>query len=174
MLPYLTAPFNRLRTAWPWRTPVRPPDLPDAPCPLAHPDAPLPAWVASDPLVQQYRTLLADLPWATFPERSIARAWPGPVPDPRAPFAAAYLVKLHEGKRYMSDLRAFLIKHPALVWWLGFERVVDPTAPHGFNVAASVPKRRHLSTVLRTLPNETLQFLLSATVELLRATLPEA
>ncbi len=174
MLPDLTTPFNRLRTAL-WCRQPRPPDGPlDDPCPLAHPDAPLPAWVASDPIVQEYRALLGDLLWATFPERPTDRTWPGPAPDPRVPFVAAYLVKLHEGKRYMSDLRTFLIKHPALVWWLGFERVVDPTAPHGFNVAASVPKRRHLSTVLRTLPNETLQFLLSATVELLRATLPEA
>jgi hypothetical protein len=71
----------------------------------------------------------------------------------------------------MSDLRSFLIKHPALVYWLGFKRVLDPTAPHGFDVAASVPKRRHFGTVLRTLPNPALQFLLSATIDLLRATL---
>jgi hypothetical protein len=50
--------------------------------------------------------------------------------------------------------------------------VSDPTAPHGFNVAATVPKRRHLSTVLRTLSNEALQFLLTASVHLLKATLP--
>src|SRR6266545_7339024 len=172
MLPDLTTPFNRLRTAL-WCRQPRPPDGPlDDPCPLAHPDAPLPAWVAADPIVQEYRALLGDLLWATFPERPTDRAWPGPTPDPRAPFVAAYLVKLHEGKRYMSDLRAFLIKHPALVWWLGFERVLDPAAPHGFTVAATVPKRRQLSTVLRTLPNDALQFLLSATVQLLQATLP--
>src|SRR5881394_1683328 len=114
MVTYLKAPFNRLRTVL-RHPPVRPPD---APCPLAHPAAPLPAWVAADPLVQEYRALLGDLPWAQFPERPTDRPWPGPQPDPRAPFVAAYLVKLHEGKRYMSDLRAFLLKHPALVWWL--------------------------------------------------------
>jgi hypothetical protein len=173
MLPYLTAPFNRLSALLPWHQPVCPP-APDDPCPLVHPAAPLPAWVAADPLVQEYRALLGDLPWASFPERPTDRAWPGPAPDPRAPFAAAYLVKLHEGKRYMSELRAFLIKHPALVWWLGFPRVVDPAAPHGFNIAQTVPKRRQFSTVLRTLPNDALQFLLSATVQLLRATLAPA
>src|SRR5215210_2707382 len=131
MLTYLKAPLNRLRST------LRPPPLcpPDALCPLAHPDAPLPAWVAADPLVQEYRALLGDLPWATFPERPTDRAWPGPAPALRAPFVAAYLIKLHEGKRYMSDLRAFLLKHPALVYFLGFARVPDPTAPHGFNVA---------------------------------------
>jgi hypothetical protein len=114
----------------------------------------LPDWVENDPLVAKYRALIGDLPWADFPERSTLRAWPGPQPDPRASFVAAYLVKLHEGKRYMSDLRDFLIEHPALVYWLGFERQPDPTARHGFDVQASVPKRRHFSTVLRTLSND--------------------
>jgi hypothetical protein len=49
----------------------------------------------------------------------------------------------------MSDLRAFLLEHPALVWWLGFARVRDQSAPYGFDVAQTVPKRRHFSTVLR-------------------------
>jgi hypothetical protein len=173
MLPDFTAPFKRLRAAL-RRQSSRPPDPPlDLPCPLTHPDLPLPAWVANDPVVQQYRALLGDLAWADFPERSTDRAWPGPDPDPRAPFVAAYLIKLHEGKRFMSDLRRYLIKHPALVWWLGFERVLDPSAPFGFDVAQTVPKRRHFSTVLRSLPNPSLQFLLTASIQLLRATLPE-
>ncbi len=62
----------------------------------------------------------------------------------------------------MSDLRAYLIAHPALVYWLSFARVPDPTAPHGFAVAASVPTRRQLGTVLHTLPNPALQFLLTS------------
>jgi hypothetical protein len=173
MLADLRLPFNRLCAALPWRRSACPPvPSPDDACPLTHPHASLPAWVAADPVVQHYRALLGTLPWDQFPERPTDRAWPGPHPDPRAPFVAAYLIKLHEGKRYMSGLRDFLIKHPALVWWLGFERVLDASARHGFDVAASVPKRRHFSSVLRELPNEALQFLLSATVQLLRATLP--
>ena len=171
MLPYLTTSFNRLRAAFPWRQPPCPPDVP---CPFAHPNAPLPPWVAEDPLVQKYRALLGDLPWDQFPERPTNRPWPGPAPAPRAPFAAAFLIKLHEDKRFMADLRAYLIEHPALVYWLGFARVPDPSTPYGFDVAATVPKRRHFSTVLRRLPNAALQFLLSATVQLLRATLPLA
>src|SRR5262249_23981581 len=88
-----------------------------------------------------------------------------------APFVAAYLIKLHEGKRYMSELRDFLCDHPALVYFLGFEPVLDPNLSHGFNVELTVPKRRHLSTVLRTLSNQTLLFLLTASVQLLRARL---
>jgi hypothetical protein len=165
-----TAPFNRLRAAL-RRNPACPPVPPDVPCPLIHPDV-LPAWVVDDPVVAKYRTLLGDLPWDQFPDRATDRPWPGPQPEARAPFAAAFLVKLHEDKRFMSDLRTYLIEHPALVYWLGFARVADPTAPHGFAVAATVPKRRHFSTVLRSLPNPALQFLLDATVQSLQATLP--
>src|SRR5262249_33298244 len=108
------------------------------------------------------------------PSPSVRVSATGPVPNPSgAPsFAAAFLVKLHEGKRYMSDLRAFLIEPPALVYWLGLARVPDASAPHGFDVAATVPKRRHFSTVLRTLPNPALQFLLDGSIQLLQSTLP--
>jgi hypothetical protein len=171
MLLDFAAPFNRLYAAL-QRSPAPPPVPLDSACPLSHPHAPLPAWVADDPVVQKYRALLGELPWQLFPERPTDRPWPGPKPQPRAPFAAAYLVKLHEGKRFMSDLRTFLCEHPALVYWLGFERLPDPSAPHGFAVAQSVPKRRHFSTLLRELPNPSLQFLLSASIHLLKATLP--
>ncbi|RRR67392.1 MAG: hypothetical protein EI684_19055 [Candidatus Viridilinea halotolerans] len=139
---------------------------------MLHPEAPLPDWVARDPVVQKYRALLGSLPWETFPERPTDRPYPGPAPEQRAPFVAAFLVKLHEEKRYMSSLRAFLIEHPALVYWLGFTRVADPRAPFGFDVAATVPSRRQFGRVLRTLPNGVMQFLLDATVQQLRLSLP--
>ena len=173
MIAVLAPAFNRLQATLTRRpAPLLAPCPLDAPFPLAHPDHPLPAWVAADPLVAKYRALLGDLPWHQFPERPTDRPWPGPQPDPRAPFVAAFLVKLHEGKRYMSDLRTYLVEHPALVYLLGFPRQPDPTAPHGFDVAATVPDRRQLSRVLRTLPNAALQFLLTASVDLLRASLP--
>jgi len=176
MVPNLVTSFNRFCTRLRRVGGGVAPAPPDDPAPLAHPDRPLPAWVARDPVVQKYRALFGDLPWAAFPERPPfrpdQRPWSGPQPEPRAPFAAAYLVKLHEGKRYMSDLRAYLIDHPALVWYLGFVRTPDPHAPHGFAVAATVPDRRRLGAVLRTLDNAALQFLLTASVQHLRATLP--
>ncbi|KPV50787.1 hypothetical protein SE17_24910 [Kouleothrix aurantiaca] len=171
MLLDFAAPFKRLGASL-WRQPLCPPQAPQPTCPLIHPDLPLPAWVANDPLVQKYRALIGDLPWSEFPERPTDRPWPGPSPDPRAPFVAAFLVKLHEGKRFMSELRQFLGEHPALLYYLGFARVPDVSSPYGFDVAATLPKRRHLSTVLRELPNPSLQWLLSASVELLKATLP--
>jgi hypothetical protein len=177
MVAHPTAFFNRLVAPFrhffdpPACSPVVPP--PDDPCPLIHPQAPLPEWVEADPVVQKYRALLGDLPWPDFPERPTDHPFPGPSPDPRVSFVAAYLVKLHEGKRYMNGLRAYLLEHPALVYWLGFPRVLDPSAPHGFDVAQTVPKRRRLSSVLRTLPNPSVQFLLTATVQLLQASLPK-
>src|SRR4051794_16629190 len=173
MIAVLAPVFNRLHASLSWhRIPTVTSASLDNPFPLAHPERPLPAWVADDPIVRKYRALFASLPWHLFPERPSDRPWPGPKPQPRAPFVAAYLVKLHEDKPFMADLRDYLQEHPALVYLLGFPRHLDPSAPHGFDVAKTVPDRRQLSRVLRTLPNAALQFLLSATVELLRGTLP--
>lgn len=132
----------------------------------------LPEFVRACPVAMKYLRLLGPLDWAHFPERGGGRAWPGSPPQPRAPYVAAYLVKLHEQKRYMSQLRAFLVEHPALVWVLGFKLEANATSPYGFAVEASVPSRKQLGRVLRTLPNEAAQFLLSSTVQLLKAELP--
>jgi hypothetical protein len=142
------------------------------PFPLAPSTLPDPAFVAACPVAQKYRALLGPLDWVHFPERSTDRAWPGPRPQPRAPFVAAYLVKLHEHRRSMADLRAFLIEHPALVWLLGFPLVPDPAAPCGFDVARTVPTRRQFNRVLRELSPDALHFLLDSTVAAIRASLP--
>ena len=78
MLLDFAAPFNWLRAALRPQPPC-PLAPPDCLCPLTHPDAPLPAWVERDPLVQQDRALIGDLPWHAFPERPTA---PGLVPSP--------------------------------------------------------------------------------------------
>ena len=103
---------------------------------LAQPNAVLPAFVADDAVARKYLDLLGPLDWAHFPERPTNHPWPGPTPAPRAPYVAAYLVKLNEGLRSMGHLRRYLVEHPALVWLLGFPLTPDPTAPHGFDVAA--------------------------------------
>jgi hypothetical protein len=82
------------------------------------------------------------------------------------------LVKLDEGLRSMGHLRRYLCEHPALVWILGFPLLPDPTAPHGFAVAHSLPSRRQFGRVLRELDNAAAQFLLDGTVHLLRQALP--
>ena len=151
--------------------PVVPLSRPHLAC-LAQPDAALPAFVAHDAVTRKYLDLLGPLDWAQFPERPTNHPWPGPTPAPRAPYVAAYLVKLNEGLRSMGKLRTYLLEHPALVWSLGFPLVAAPTAGQGFDVARSVPTRRQLGRVLRELDNAAAQFLLDGTVHLLRQELP--
>jgi len=161
---------TRLRRALHWSPPVLdtlPLHPPTTPLPLAQPDALLPAFVAACPVAQHYRALLGDLAWAQFPDLPPDRTWSRPERVSRAAFVAAYLVKLHEGKPSMPALRTFLLQHPALVWLLGFPLVPDPTASHGFNVAATVPTRRQFNRVLRDLHPEALQFLLTSSITLL-------
>jgi len=160
--------IGRLRRRPPRPTPLPRPNLSR----LAQPNAPLPPFVAADPVARKYLDLLGPLDWEHFPERPTNRPWPGPAPAQRAPYVAAYLVKLDEGLRSMGHLRRYLLEHPALLWLLGFPLVPDPTAAHGFNVERSVPSRRQLGRVLRELDPAAAQFLLTATVQLIRRTLP--
>lgn len=136
---------------------------------LAAPVYPLPAFVRACPVAMAYLRLLGDLPWCEFPERSGDRVWPGPRPASRAPFAAAYLVKIDRRLTYMSDLRRFLIEHPALVWVLGFPLVADQAVPQGFDVKRSVPGRKQFGRVLRELPQGSLDQLLSGVVRKIEA-----
>jgi hypothetical protein len=131
-----------------------------------------PHFVVECPVTQKYLRLLGPLDWGNFPERPSNRAWPGPRPLLRAPFVAAYLIKLDQQKRYMSDLRAYLLEHPPLVWALGFPLTPSETYSWGFDLEASLPTPRLFLAVLRKLDNAALQFLLDSTVEILKQELP--
>ena len=139
---------------------------------LAKPEASLPPFVTESALAGRYLSLLGSLDWDHFPERELQRPWPGPTPLPRAPFVAAYLIKLDQKLRYMADLRAFLKQEPALIWLLGFPLQPWAEFSWGFDPEASLPHVRHFRLVLRTLPNDCLQFLLTNTISLIRAELP--
>ena len=132
----------------------------------------LPQFVRECRTATRYLALLGPLDWEHFPQRDPHRAWPGPKPHPRAAYVGAFLIKVNQNLRYMSDLREYLVEHPALVWILGFNLVPDATCSCGFDVEASLPTARHFGRVLRELPNDALQFLLTATVHILQAELP--
>ena len=136
------------------------------------PPSALPEFVRNCPVAIKYLHLLGDLDWAHFPERPTGRAWPGPTPAPRAPFAAAFLVKLDGGHRHLGQMRTYLVEHPALVWVLGFPLAASDAFPWGFDADASLPSRKHFGRVLRELDNDALQFLLTASVKLIRDALP--
>jgi hypothetical protein len=130
----------------------------------------LPAFVHQSPVALRYFQLLGGLDWLNFPDRPFQLRWPDALP--LASFSAAYLVKLDQHIVSMDHLRHYLIEHPALIWTLGFPLVPDPTQHWGFDVQASLPTARHLTRLLRTLPNSKLQFLLDNTIQQLKATLP--
>ena len=139
---------------------------------LALAETELPTFVKESSLARHYLRLLGPLDWDHFPERSGQRAWPGPEPLPRAPFVAAYLVKLDQGLTYMADLHQFLVSQPALIWLLGFELQPASHFSWGFDPQASLPPVRLFRLILRTLPNSALQFLLDSTVQVIRQELP--
>jgi hypothetical protein len=136
--------------------------------PLAAADAALlPAFITDSPVAVRCWQLLGGLDWQHFPERDVKRSWPGVTPQRRAPYVAAFLVKLDGGLRHMTDLRNYLVMNPPLIWLLGFELTPSTTCPWGFDADKSLPCQRQFSRVLRTLPNAALQFLLDGTVHLL-------
>jgi hypothetical protein len=112
------------------------------------------------PIVQRIHELLAPLDWAHFPERNLLRRWCQPAIS-YAAFAGAMLVKLNEGLDSMGDLRQYLIEHPGLIPLLGFPLIRSKVHPCGFDPQASLPTQRHMTRMLREIPNETFQFLLA-------------
>lgn len=127
----------------------------------------LPAFVRHCSIAMRYHQLLYDLQWQHFP---------APTPTetqfqthtPRATFAAACLIKLDQHLPYMSHLRQYLLDHPALVWLLGFPLTPSRHTPWRFDSDASLPTARHFTRLLRQMPNDSLQFLLTETVRLLQ------
>lgn len=131
----------------------------------------LPRFVRESAVALKYLRLLSPLDWDHFPDRPDQRFNLDCPPLPYAPLVAAYLVKIDQHLPYLADLREYLVQHPALVWVLGFPVVKSSAFSWGFDAEASLPTHRHLSRMLRCLPNPSLQFLLDETVRLLQADL---
>ncbi|MDI6696903.1 MAG: transposase [Anaerolineales bacterium] len=131
-----------------------------------HPER-LPRCAAETPLVERTLALLGPLDWGHFPERNLGRRWRRPAVS-YAAFAAAMLLKLNEGLASMGEVRRYLVEHPALIPLLGFRVVRCRAHPHGIDPQASLPTSRHLTRMLRQMPNAVLQFLLADSVHLIR------
>jgi hypothetical protein len=126
-----------------------------------------------DPVVRRYRAIFAHLDWNGVPERATERPWPGRTPHPRRAYVKALLVKVWERHAYVTELRAYLVEHPALVLELGFQPVLDASQPAGFDVERTVPGARWLRHQQQTLDHSLLQALLAGTVAALASALPE-
>jgi hypothetical protein len=118
-------------------------------------------------VAQRYLELFGPLNWDRLPERNLLRNWGKPA-IPYASFIAAYLLKLDQGQKSLGDLRVYLTEHPELIWLLGFPLAVSCPARLGFAPDASLPTTRHLTRMLRELPNPLLQVLLADSVHLIR------
>jgi hypothetical protein len=137
---------------------------------LARNEARLPRFVRESAAAMRYLRMLEPLAWDQFPERDLQRNY-GQSAVPYAPFVAACLIKLDMGLAYMSQLHQYLVEHPPLVWLLGFPLAASSRYPWGFDANACLPTHRHFTRMLRTIPNDKLQFLLDCTVNLLQAEL---
>lgn len=148
------------------KTSVKPPDLHT----LWQLPQFLPRCVADSPTIMRCWELLAPLDWGHLPERDLQRNW-GRVTIPYAAFIAVELIRLNETLPSMQRLELFLIEHPGFIWLLGFPLRLTPETDLGFNARASLPTARHMTYLLRQLPNAMLQFLLADSVRLIRAEL---
>lgn len=167
-----SASLNRLKLQWLARRLARSPTTRPNLTALAQLDQTcLPPFVRQSAVALKYIRLLGMLDWGRFPDRPDQRFAPDVPPLPYAPFVAAYLVKIDQHMAYVADLREYLVENPALVWALGFPLTPSDAFAWGFDVEASLPTHRHLSRLLRTIPNANLQVLLDDTVRLIAAEL---
>jgi hypothetical protein len=130
----------------------------------------LPRCVTDSPTIMRCLDLLGPLDWAHFPERNLQRNW-GRVSIPYAALAAAELIRLNEAIPSLGWLHRYLIEHPGFIWLLGFPLTLAPKTVLGFNLRASLPTARHLTYLLRLMPNAALQFLLADSVRVIGAEL---
>jgi len=125
-----------------------------------------------DALGQRYRQFFALLDWSALDEHEAKRCATGPRPHPEAAYLKAFLIRVSEEKRSMTQLRAFLVEHPLLVLDLGFHLVLDPGQPFGFDVQRTIPNDRWLREKLRQLDPILLHTLLQGIVTALQDEIP--
>ena len=125
----------------------------------------LPDFVSACPSAMRILDLLGPLDWGNFPERNLFRNW-GQGAVPYAAFTAACLLKFNEHLVSMGDLRQYLLEHPAFIWLLGFRLVPSLRYTYGFDPQASLPTERHLTKLLRKMPNSSVQFLFRSSARL--------
>src|SRR5437763_2316229 len=125
-----------------------------------------------DPLVADYRAFFSLLDWSVVERWEAQRSPLGRPAHPESAYLKAFLIRIREGMLYTTQLRRFLLRHPLLVIELGFRLVLDPSAPYGFDVEATLPCEFWLREKLRHCDPALLQALLQATVRALQDEIP--
>src|SRR2546427_12046875 len=124
------------------------------------------------PLIQDYRAFFSQLDWSVVEHWEAQRSSRGRPAHPESAYLKAFLLRIREGMVYTTQLRRFLLRHPLLVIDLGFRLVLDPSAPYGFDVEATLPCEFWLREKLRHCDPALLQALLQATVRALQHEIP--
>ena len=135
---------------------------------LTYSETDLPEIVRQCRVTMRYYRLLSKLDWSKIPPRIHSRSY-RQIPTPYVPFIATCLIKLDQGYAYMTQVHEYLIDHPNLLWLLGF----CDHLPNYNEAKQSLPTARHLTRLLRKIPNSILQILLDETVRLLIQDLPD-
>jgi hypothetical protein len=125
-----------------------------------------------DPLIADYRTFFALLDWSVVDAWQAQRSSRGRPAHPEAAYLKAFLLRIRDGIASTAELRRFLLRHPLLVIELGFDLVLDPTCPYGFDVQRTLPCEYWFRAKLRTFDPALLQALLQASVRDLKEAIP--
>jgi hypothetical protein len=133
----------------------------------------LTALLEHDPVVQTYRTFFSLLDWSVVEQWQASRSvYCDTHGHLITAYLKAFLIRIHRGMTYATQLRSFLLTHPLLLIELGFHLHLDPTAAYGFDAEKTLPCRFWFSQKLRSLDPALLQALLQATVRDLKAEIP--
>jgi DDE family transposase len=128
--------------------------------------------VQNDKVVQRYREFFSLIDWKSVQQYQADRTLSDRPSHPEEAYIKAFLVKIIEGKKHMTQLRTFLVEHPLLTAELGFRLHLDPTQPYGIDLEKTLPKKRWFNAKLRSLDHSILQDLLTGSVRALQEIIP--
>ena len=135
-------------------------DPEESPCLCCH----FRSFVEHDPIVLHYKQVFHVFDFSILPE-----AKRGPAGNSLEVYAKVFLVMVEERIKSSEGLRRFLLKHPALVVFLGFQlKGISYDLPLGFDIQETVPSARHLRRKLQEIQNSHLKLLLYDTISKLQ------
>jgi len=128
--------------------------------------------VQNDKVVQRYRKFFSLIDWTPVQQYQAGLPLSDRPFHPEEAYIKAFLIKIIEEKKHMTQLRSFLVEHPLLTAELGFRLYLDETQPYGFDIEKTLPKKRWLNAKLRSLDHHLLQDLLTGSVRALQEVIP--